>query len=85
MRVELYGLARARAGRACVDVPAGSLAEVLAAAARSCPGLVPDVIRGDALSPGFVASRNGDAFLRDPSAAIRPRDTLLILSSDAGG
>lgn len=85
IRLEFYDLARARAGKAFLDVDAATLGGALRAAAAACPGLVPDVVRGDALADHFRASRNGHAFVEDPATSLADGDTVLILSAQAGG
>ena len=85
MRIELYGIARARAGAERVDVAAGNLAEALRALAEACPELVPEVVADGRLTDGFLASLNGERFLADDGARLREDDTLLILGAQAGG
>lgn len=85
MRVEFFGVARARAGAEAVEVEASTLGAALAEAAAACPGLVPDVVRDGRLSEHFVASLNGDRFVSDLALELGPRDTLLVLGAQAGG
>jgi molybdopterin converting factor small subunit len=85
LEIELFGVARARAGRELVELEAGSLGEALEALERSCPELAPEVLSGGALAAGYLASLNGDRFVTDPSTPLREGDRLLILSAQAGG
>jgi molybdopterin converting factor small subunit len=86
MRIELYGIARARAGREAVDVEAGSLGEAIRALADACPGLAPDVVGSDGrLTDSFLASLNGAVFVRDEATPLEAGDRLLILSAQSGG
>jgi len=86
MRIELFGIARARAGREAVDVEAGSLGEALRALAATCPGLEPEVVDGAGrLTDSFLASLNGAAFVRDEATPLEAGDKLLILSAQSGG
>lgn len=85
MRIELYGIARARAGREYVDVEATSLREAVLALASACPALVPDVVDGQRLADGFVASLNGGRFLSDGATPLEAGDRLLIVAAEAGG
>ena len=85
MKIELFGIARARAGCEQVAVEARTLGEALRALASEHPALVPEVIDGDRLSANFLASKNGEHFLSDPEAALDPGDTVLILGAQAGG
>lgn len=85
MRVELYGIARARAGCEAVELPAASLGEVLAALGRRCPDLVPEVLGESGLAHGYLVSLNGERFLDEPGHALAESDTLVILGAQAGG
>ncbi|MHC4933417.1 MAG: MoaD/ThiS family protein [Planctomycetota bacterium] len=85
MRIELFGIARARAGTGSVDVEAATLGEALRELAAVCPDLVPEVICDGRLTDSFLASLNDDAFIREADTPIGPRDTLLVLGAQAGG
>ncbi|MCK6458720.1 MAG: MoaD/ThiS family protein [Planctomycetes bacterium] len=85
MRIELFGIARARAGRETIDVEAGSLGEAIRALARACPGVVPEVVEDGRLTDSYLASLNGDRFVKDPELRLAKGDTLLILGAQAGG
>jgi len=86
MRIELFGIARARAGREAVDVEAGSLGEAIRALAAACPGLEPDVVDGEGhLSENFLASLNGAVFVKDETMPLEADDMLLILGAQSGG
>ena len=85
MRIELFGIARARAGREAVDVEAASLGAAIRALAEACPGLVPEVVGDGGLAEGFVANLNGEAFVADAATPLTGGDTLLILGAQAGG
>ena len=83
--VEFFGMPRQRAGRAELAVPARTVAELLAALERECPGLA-GLRRGDGqLAPHYLLSINGERFTADESQTLRPGDRLLLLSADAGG
>jgi molybdopterin converting factor small subunit len=83
--IELYGVARLRAGRAEVEVEARSLAEALAALAAACPVLVPAVIAGERLAPSWLVALNGAQITADPSTPLGDGDRLVLVSADAGG
>ncbi|MFL5242358.1 MAG: MoaD/ThiS family protein [Gemmataceae bacterium] len=83
--VEFYGVPRQRAGLSELAVPAGSLADVLAAIEESCPKLAGLVGRQGRLAPQYLLSLNGDEFVSDMEQRIRPGDRVLLLSADAGG
>ena len=70
--IELYGMARHRAGRAEVRLDAGTVVDALKGA-----GLEP--------SPQFLVSVNAGPFLADLNAALKPGDHVLVMSADAGG
>src|SRR5439155_14363791 len=88
--VELFGVARLKAKTAMVPLtlPAGAtLGDALAALAEMVPELIGSVLTADrrALTSGYACNLNGTEFTRDLHTLIRPGDSLLILSSDAGG
>ncbi len=88
--VELFGVARLRAGtsRVSVDLPdSATLAHVWSALARMLPALVGPVLNeaADGLTAGHVCNLNGRDFVRDGSRRVAPGDRVLLLSSDAGG
>ena len=83
--VEFYGIPRQRAGRADLNVPAGNVAELLAAIAQHCPALA-DLRRPDGrLAAHYLISLDGRCFINDPGSELRPGDRVLLLSADAGG
>jgi len=88
--VELFGVARLRAktDRVSLALPAGSdVQAALTALAEVTPELVGSVLTADsyALTAGYACNLNGTEFLRDLHTPLHPGDSLLILSSDAGG
>jgi molybdopterin converting factor small subunit len=85
VRIELFGIVRARAGTDVVEVEAKNLGEAVRALAKKCPGLVPDVVLDGRLTGGFLISLNGERFIDDEAAAVGDGDTLLVLGAQAGG
>lgn len=85
MRIELFGIARARAGREALEVEAGSLGDAIRALARACPGVVPEIVADGRLAEGYLASLNGERFVNNPALRLAGTDTLLILGAQAGG
>jgi molybdopterin converting factor small subunit len=83
VRVEFYGLARLRAGRAELLIEAATVGEALAAADAACPGL--HTMRGGRLSLEYLVSVGGTRFTRDTRAPIPTGQPLLVLGADAGG
>jgi molybdopterin converting factor small subunit len=83
--VELFGVPRLRAGRAEACVPAGTVAEVLAALERACPGLAGLRRPDGSPAPHYLLSLDGGTFLADPDRRLRDGERLVILSADAGG
>jgi len=88
--VELFGVARLRAktDRVSLALPAGAdVQAALTALAEAIPELVGSVLTADshALTAGYACNLNGTEFLRDLHTPLHPGDSLLILSSDAGG
>jgi sulfur-carrier protein len=83
--VEFFGIPRRRAGRARLDVSPGTVAELLAAVERACPGLAGLVLPNGRLAPHYLLSLNGEQFVADLRQPLRQGDRLLLLSADAGG
>ena len=82
--VEFYGIPRQRAGRAELAVPAGTVADLLAAVERACPGLA-GLARDGRVSPHYLLSLDGRRFLTDLRQGVEPGERVLLLSADAGG
>ena len=85
MRIELFGIARARARREIIDLEAATLGEAVFALAEACPGLVPEVLADGRLNDLYLASLNGERFVSDPGTPIGPDDALLIVGAQTGG
>ncbi len=86
MRIELFGIARARAGRAQVTVEGADLGAALRALAAACPELVPEILAdAGGLADGYIASLNGEGFVIDENTPLVAEDTLQILGAQAGG
>jgi len=90
LRVEFYGLARARTGRDAVVLllPAGAtLGDALERLAASEPGLLGPVIAagGRRLAAGSAASLDGKRFVSDPAEALPAGLPLLLVPAAAGG
>ncbi len=91
--VELFGVARLKANTAQVSLvlrAEAKLKDALAALAAACPQLVGPVLSSDkagspALLNGYACNVNGKHFIKDTRTPIQAGDSLLILSSDAGG
>ncbi|MCA8962530.1 MAG: molybdenum cofactor guanylyltransferase [Planctomycetes bacterium] len=83
--VELYGLARQRAGVDHLEAGYGLLGEVLRAAGHACPnlGLVREG-RSD-LPAEFLVSIGGRDFVRDPGVPIGPGEHVVVMDAAAGG
>src|SRR4051794_41915028 len=83
--VEFFGVPRLRAGRGEVEVRAATVADLLAAVERACPGLK-GLARPDGRpAPHYLLSLDGQRFLTDPGQPLHPGDRVLLLSADAGG
>lgn len=89
IRVEFYGIARQRAGRARLELdsprPATTLALVLAEIARQLPEFGAECLAAGRLQATLAANLDGQQFISDPATPIRDGQCLLILSADAGG
>ncbi|MFQ5878419.1 MAG: MoaD/ThiS family protein [Acidobacteriota bacterium] len=82
---ELFGVARARAGRKEVRVAARTIGSALSALEEICPQLSGPVVAGGRLTRHFRLSLNGRGFVSDPSRTLREGDRLILLSAEAGG
>jgi molybdopterin converting factor small subunit len=83
VRVEFYGLARLRAGRAELWAEADTLREALAAADAACPEL--HALRDDVLAGEYLVSLGGVHFTADLNEPLADGDCVLVLGADAGG
>ena len=94
--VELFGLARIRAGvkSVCLTLaPQTPVAELLASLAMECPSLLecalcPSADGAVAVADGYALNRNGLAFLSpdiEGPLGWTPGESLLLLSNQAGG
>jgi molybdopterin converting factor small subunit len=78
VRVELYGVARLRAGVEAVEVDGETLGDVLRALADRFPAL-------DVTDQGWLISLDGERFIDDPDMPLPSDAKLLLLSAQAGG
>jgi molybdopterin converting factor small subunit len=89
IRVEFFGIARQRTAVAACDcecTAAGrTLTDLLRELGIRFPAFAAEVLRDGQLRQEFIANRNSDEFLRDGGAVISAGETILILSTDAGG
>jgi len=89
--IELFGIARLKAKAARIPLilaPGATISDALGALADTAPALVNTVIAPDrhSLTAGFSCNLNGTQFLsNDFRTELHTGDSLLILSSDAGG
>ena len=85
IKIEFFGIPRARAGVAEASAEGNSLGEVLSDLARQFPALTEECIDGDRLRVGYTANLGGDRFVTDPQTPVVDGDKVLLLSLDAGG
>ena len=78
MRVEFFGIARARAGTDGVDVEAERLGDALRLLVETFPAL-------DGELEHLRFNLNGDRFVSDPALPLGPGDTLVVMGAQAGG
>jgi molybdopterin converting factor small subunit len=83
--VELFGIARARAGVARTTAQGQCLGDVLAHLGERYPALAESCIDGRQLRPSFLANVSGQRFVSAPETPLCEGDTVLLLSIDAGG
>ena len=85
VRVEFYGIVRHQAGAASTQVEAATLGEALEEVGREFPAVAEHCLDGQRLRASYLANVNGARFTSDPATELRPEDTVLLLSADAGG
>ncbi|MCY2962637.1 MAG: MoaD/ThiS family protein [Planctomycetota bacterium] len=83
--VELFGIARARAGVGQTTAVGDCLGDVLADLAARFPPLAESCIAGRTLRSGFLANLGGKRFVTAPDTPLADGDTVLLLPLDAGG
>ncbi|MFO0900667.1 MAG: MoaD/ThiS family protein [Pirellulales bacterium] len=83
--VELFGIARARAGVVRTTAEGRCLGDVLFDLAARFPALAETCIDGRKLRPSFAANLGGRQFVSAPETPLSEGDTVLLLSLDAGG
>lgn len=88
--LELFGTPRLRSGlrEVALELPVPvDRSRLVRALAEACPVLVGLALREDLtdLQDGYVLNHNGLAFLHRERLELRPGDSLLLLSSQAGG
>jgi len=90
VKVELFGTPRIHCGTTAVELSVPYPANrnsLVAALAEHCPSLVGSGLKEDltGLDDGYVFNLNGLAFLGDADFILADGDSLLLLSSQAGG
>jgi molybdopterin converting factor small subunit len=90
VKVELFGTPRIHCGTTAVELSVPYPANrnsLVAALAKQCPPLVGHGLKEDltGLDDGYVFNLNGLAFLGDADFILADGDSLLLLSSQAGG
>jgi molybdopterin converting factor small subunit len=83
--VEFYGMPRQRAGRAELNVQADTMAELLDAVVKACPGLTGLVQKDGRLAPQYLLSMNGERFVDRGPESLTTGARVVLLSADAGG
>lgn len=88
--IELFGSPRILGGVKSLDlaIPTPACREnLIAALAGQCPALVGHGLKEDLtdLEEGYVFNRNGLAFLGGDDFTVEDGDSLLLISSQAGG
>ena len=85
VNIEFFGIPRSRAGVAETTADGTTLGEVLSDIGQRFGDFAESCLDGDRLATGFTANLNGERFVSDPATPLADGDSLLILSSDAGG
>ena len=78
--LEFLGRARLALGRRDLEVPVGTLAEVLA---HARPAL--DLVDGARVARPFLVSLDGRTFVRDVAIPIGPGEQVIVLDASVGG
>ena len=85
IRVEVYGIARQRAGVEFLEVQGNTLGEVFDRLQAELPNFSAACLQDGELQPGFLANVNGQTFSTKREMPLNEGDAVLILSADAGG
>lgn len=85
IRVEFYGIPRARAGVPSAESRGNNLGDVLVDLAERFPELSQSCIDGRELRQGYAANLDGRRFVTSPDTPLVDGETILFLSLDAGG
>ena len=90
VKVELFGTPRLRSGRTAVELAVpypANRGSLVAALSEQCPALLGHGLKEDLtdLEDGYVFNLNGLAFLGEADFTLANGDSLLLLSSQAGG
>ncbi len=83
--VEFFGVPRMRAGRAGVEVEAGTVADALIRSLEEVPGLAGIVSPGGQVGSAYRVCRNGEIFLGEQTQSLDEGDSLMLIAADAGG
>ena len=78
--LEFLGRARLALGRRDLEVPVGTLAEVLA---HARPAL--DLVDGARVARSFLVSLDGRTFVRDVAIPLGPGEQVIVLDASVGG
>jgi hypothetical protein len=78
--LELLGRARLALGRRELEVPVGTLAEVLA---HARPAL--ELVENGRVARPFLVSLDGRRFLRETSVPVGPGEQVIVLDASVGG
>jgi molybdopterin converting factor small subunit len=85
IRVEFFGIPRARANVPGLEVEAATLGEALEQVVQRIPQLAECCICENRLRGGYLANINTQTFTSEPTTPLGSGDTVLILSADVGG
>ena len=83
--VELFGMARFRAGRSELLAGGRPVGELLCSVAEQCPTLADLFAEGGRVAKHYLVSVDGERFVDDPAEPVPAGSRLVILGADAGG
>lgn len=85
IKVELFGIARERAGVSDTTARGRCLGDILGDLSQRFPRLASTCLDGRRLRAGYTANISGQRFETNPDTELGPDDFVLLLSVDAGG
>ena len=83
--MEFFGIVRTRAENEFIEIEASTVAGAIAGISTRLPDVAGLCFDNGCLKPGYLININGTKFTSHGCRTLRDGDTLLLMSSDAGG